>query len=354
MPLNSAELARIAKTTITAFGKNRPVDQINVERPLLDAMMPKAKDIIGGKDGFTINIFKSNGANGQVYSGNANVTYNSREPNEIATWNWMNHHDGFVLNKDELLRNGIVVRDDIGKTTATVGEVVQLSSLIQSNFMALEEGVKDHIHKLIWNSNTALPDAVPGIDSIVSTTPTVGTVGGIDASVAANAYWRNYARTGLGVTLVALMDALEQSKRDIQRVKGKVTHIYCGGSFYDALRNAVIGANVTQVTYGSGSKLRIDMATDVLKFDGVPIVYVPDFDTNFGDAPPTIPWSKRCYMLNLTPGDTGICLSRVKGDFMEMRYPGRPIDQYTYHYGMTSVFGIGCGKRNSNAMLSIA
>lgn len=350
MPLNSAELSKIASATINAFGKNKPVDQINVSRPLLDILLPKAGDIIGGTNGFTMNIFKSNGANGQLFSGNANVSYNSRTPNEIATYNWMNHHDGFVLNEDELMRNGIQVNDDVGRSTATVGETVQLSSMIESNFMALEEGVKDHIHRLLWSANSGVIDAVPGIDAIVSTTPTVGTVGGIDA--AANAYWRNFARTGLGVTLVALMDALEQSKRDIQRIKGRFTHIFAGAAFYDALRNAVIGANVTQVTYGSGSKLQIDMATDVLKFDGIPITYVPDFDTGFGDSP-AIPWTKRLYMLNLSNQD-GIILKRAKSDFMKMRFPGRAIDQYAYHYGMTSKFGLGCFKRATNAVCAIA
>lgn len=351
MALNAAEIAKIGKVAITAYGKNKPIDQINVERPLLDALLPKAKDLVGGVDGYTFNVFKSNDANGQYWSGNGRVAYNSRSPNEIAKYDWANNHDGFVLNEDELFRAGIAINDDIGKSTATPGEAVQLTNLIVSNFMALEEGVKDFIHAAIWLDGSQFADARPGIDAIVSTTPTLGTVGGIDASVAANAYWRNIARTGLGTTLSILLDALEQSKRDIQRRKGRFTHIFCGSAFYDALRNAVIGANVTQVTYGSGSKLNIDMATDTLKFDGIPLTYVPDFDTGFGTSP-AISWSKRCYMLNLTPG--AIELRRAKDDFMKMRYPGRPIDQYTYHYAMTSKFGIGCGKRNTNAVLSLA
>jgi len=347
MPLNAAEIAKIGKVAITSYGKNKPVDQVNVYRPLLDVLLPKAKDIDGGIDGFTINIFKSNDANGQLWSGNGKVSYNSRSPNDFSKWDWMNHHDGFVLNEDELKRAGITVNDDIGKSTATKGEAVALTNLILSNFMALEEGVKDMIHALLWLDGSQYTNALPGIDTIVSTTPTAGTVGNISAS---QTYWQNIARTGLGTTLAVLLDALEQSKRDIMRRKGRFTHIFCGGAFYDALRNAIIASNVTQVTYGSGSKLSIDMATDTLKFDGIPMQYVPDFDTGFGTAP-AIPWTKRCYMLNLA---NGIEFHRDSADFMRMRYPGRPIDQYTYHFAMTSKFGLGCQKRNSNAVLSIA
>lgn len=350
MALNAAEIAKIGKVAITHYGKNEPTDQINVERPLLDALIPKAKDIVGGVDGFTINIFKANDANGQLYSGNGKVTYNSRSPNEIAKYDWMNHHDGFVLNEDELKRAGITVNDDIGKSTATAAEAVALTSMVVSNFTALKEGVKDHIHALLWLDGSQYTDAQPGIDAIVSTSPSSGTVGNIAAS---NAYWQNIARTGVATTLSALLDALEQSKRDIQRRKGRFTHIFCGSDFYDALRNAVIAANQTQITYGAGSKLSIDMATDTLKFDGVPLTYVPDFDTDFGLAAPAIPWSQRCYMLNLLDETKGIGLRRDKADFMKMRYPGRPIDQYTYHFAMTSKFGLGCGKRNTNAVISI-
>jgi hypothetical protein len=315
-------------------------------------LVPRAKDIVGGVDGFDINVFKSNDANAQLWSGNAKVTYNSRSPNERAKYDWQNLHDGFVLNEDELKRAGITVNDDNGKSMATASEAVALTDMVVSQFMALEEGFKDAVHKLLWLDGTQDADAKPGVDAIVSTTPSSGTIGNIAAS---NTWWRNFARTGVtGTDLGLMLNALEQTKRDIQRTKGRFTHLFAGAAYYDALRNGVIAANQTQITYGSGSRLSIDMATDVLKFDGVPIVYVPDFDNDFGLSAPAIPWTKRCYMLNLTNEQTGLGLRRDKDDFMKMRYPGRPIDQYTYHFAMTGKFGLGCGKRNSHGVISIA
>ena len=349
MALNAVEIAKIGKVAITRYGKNKPIDQMNTDRPLLDALLPKAKDIDGGVDGFTINIFKSNDANGQLWSGNGKVTYNSRSPNDVAKFDWMNHHDGFVLNEDELKRAGITVNDDVGKSTATRGEAIALTNMILSQFMALEEGVKDHIHALLWKDGSDT-NSQPGIDTLVGLTPSSGTIGNIAAS---NTYWQNIATANVGTTLSAMQDALEQAKRNIIKRRGRFTHIFVGGSFYDALRNAVIGANVTQVNYGSGSPLSIDMATNVLKFDGIPLTYVPQFDdTSILPTTGGIAYTKRCYMLNL--GQGGIELRRDSSDFMKMRYPGRPIDQYTYHFAMTSKFGLGLGKRNSNAVLSLA
>lgn len=352
MALNATEIAKIGKVAITHYGKNKPVDQVNMDRPLLDALLPRAKDIPGGADGFTVNVFKDNGANGQIWSGNGRVTYNSRSPNDFSKWDWLNHHDGFVLNEDELKRAGITVNDDVGKSTASKGEVVQLTNMITSNFMALEEGVKDHVHQLLWQDSSTTGSPIPGIHNIVSLTPSSGTIGGIDAS---NAWWQNHVATSVATTLSGMLSALEVAKRTIMRRRGRFTHIFVGGAFLDAIRNAVIGANQTQVTYGSGSKLSIDMATDVIKFDGIPLTWVPIFDdTSVLATTGGVAWTNRCYMLNLSDDNRGgISLHRDSDDFMKMRYPGRPIDQYTYHFAMTSKFGLGCGKRNSHAVLAI-
>ena len=181
MPLNATEVARISKAAHTAYGKNKPVDQINVERPLLDALLPKAKKLVSGLDGFTVNIFKANDANGQIWSGNSRVTYNVRNPNDYAKFDHINHHDGFVMNEDELTRAGISVTDDVGKHTVYKGEVIALTNMLESQFKALDEGVKDHIDSIIWGGVSLAVSGIPGIDTLVSLTPTVGVVGGIDA-----------------------------------------------------------------------------------------------------------------------------------------------------------------------------
>jgi hypothetical protein len=348
MPLNALEIEKISKTAIDFNRKKKPVDQINVDRPLLDKLLPRAKDIVGGKEYITENIFVKNDGNGQYWSGNGRVTYNQRSPNELAKYRWSNFHDGFTLNEDELFRNGIEVNDDKGKSTATQGEAVQLTNMLESQMKALDEGAKDFIHASLWLDGSQSADATPGIDAFVSMTPNVGTIGGINAANAT--YWRNIAFTGLASTQVAMLDAMEKAWRNVKRTKGNITNIFVGSDFYDAMRNAVLASNQTQITYAGGSKISIDLATNTMKFNGVPLEWVPDFDTNFGGAAPTIPWSKRCYMLDLSH----LYLNRASGDWLRMRYPGRPIDQYVYYYALTAKYGLGMDKRNSNAVLAIA
>lgn len=347
MALNSLEIERIGKASIDHFRKNEPVDQINVDRPLLDELLKKPKDLVGGKEFIVSQLFKDNGNNGQYWSGNGRVTYNTRSPDEQVKFRYTNFHDGFTLNEDELFRAGIKVNDDKGKSTSTPAEVVALANYMESRMKALKEGAKDFMHAALWLDGTQSADAVPGIDAFVSLTPATGTIGSLSAVT--NTYWRNDARTGLASTIAALTDAMEKAKRAIMRTKGRVTHIFAGSDFIDALRNAVLAANVTSINYGGGTQIGIDMATKQMKFDGIPIVWEPAFDTSFGTAPATS-FSKRCYMLDMRH----ICLSRDPDDFMKMRYPGRPVDQYVYFYAMTAKFGTEITGRNKQAVLALA
>ena len=347
MPLNSVEIERIGKAAIDHNRRNKPIDQINVERPLLDLLLKNPKDLIGGKDFIVSQLYIGNGGNGQYWAGNTRVSYNTRSPDEQAKFRYTNFHDGFTLNEDELFRAGIKVNDDKGKSTSSENEIVALANYMETRMKALNEGAKDFMHAAVWLDGTQSVDAVPGVDALVSLTPTVGTIGALSA--ATNTYWRNSARTNVAATLVAMCDAMEQVKREIMRTQGRISNIFAGSAFIDALRNAVIAANVTQITYGGGAQIGIDMATKQMKFDGIPIVWVPEFDGNFGTAP-AIPFSKRCYMLDMRY----LNMARDPDDFMKMRYPGKPIDQYAYYYAMTAKFGMEITGRNKQAVISLA
>ena len=347
MPLNSLELQSIGKSAIDHYRKNAAVDQINVERPLLTLLEDKAKDLVGGQEFVVSQIFTNNGASGQNYSGNGRVTYNTRNPTEQAKFRFTNSHDGFTVNEDSLFRSGIQVTDDIGKSLATRGEVVAMGKYMGDRLKALDEGFKEYLNAMVWLDGTQSVDAIPGVDALVSLTPAVGTVGGINA--ATNVYWRNQAATGIAPTMAAMLNAMEVMKRNILRTKGRVDRIFAGGDFIDALRNAVLAANVTQVTYNGGASIGIDMATKQMKFDGVAIEYIPDFDNSFGTAP-AIPFAKRCYMLDTRY----INLARSPDDWMKMRYPGRPVDQYVYFYAITAKYGMEITGRNKQGVLAIA
>lgn len=349
MPLNSGEIARLAEIAITAYSKEDSTDNFNVERPLLDVLMKNAQPLVTGIDGFTENLYIANNGNTQDVSGNAKVTYNTRNNNKLLKYDYSFVHDGFTLSEDELYRSGIRVTDSGGLSgTSTKAERVQIVNWIKDQLKSLKMGQMEGIHNRLWLDGTQGVDRRPGIDALVSTTPTVGTVGGYAAS---NAIWQNGAVTALSPTLSNFIVNIARLNRAVKMRNGKITHYFAGGEVLDAMRSAVLAANQTNITYEGGARLEIDMGSKELMIDGKPVVYVPDFDTNFGGGAPTIPWTKRLYGLNL---DSSITLRKDSSDFLNPRDAGRPIDQYTFYMGMTSKFGISTKWRNSNFVLTIA
>lgn len=354
MPLNTDELARVANAAIDLYARNEAVDQITIEKPILTALKKGMKKFSGGQQFYVEQIRKGNDSNGQTYQGNANVTYNKRDPLAQAKWKWGNWHEGFTLNEDELAHAGIVITDERsgGVSKATKAELIQLSNLFDENIKSLRLGVEESLSKaLVLGTSWTAPGGfiAPGLDDLVSTTPNSGTVGGIDA--AANSYWRNYAQTGLGVTLSVLLDALELAYRSCRRRGGKPSAIWCGYSFYDALRNAVLAANVTAVQYKGGEGVTVDMSTKALMFRGIEIQWIPEFDDDFGGAvSPVIPYRKRCYIID----ESSLTLRPLENNWMKMRTPGRAHDAYVYYYAMTSSWMMTCNRRNANAVISIA
>lgn len=349
MALNAAEISRLAQVAITAYSKEDSTDNFNVARPLLDVLMKNSQPLVSGVDGFTENIYIANNGNTQDVSGNGKVTYNTRNNNHLLKFDHSFVHDGFTISEDELYRAGIRVTDGGGLSgTSTKSERVQIVNWIKDQLKGLKEGQKEGIHARLWLDGTQGADRRAGIDALVSTTPTVGTIGGYAAS---NAIWQNGASTGVATTIAGFTTALAQLNRKVKKHNGKVTHYFAGGDILDAMRTAVLAANQTSINYEGGTRLSIDMGSGEIMVNGLPVVYVPDFDSNFGLAAPTIPWAKRLYGLNL---DSSITLRKDGQDFLNPRDAGRPIDQYTFYMGMTSKFGISTKWRNSNFVMSIA
>ena len=49
MPFNSAEISQLGKYGLDAYMRNKPIDQIGTERPLLRKLMGMKKPFTGGK-----------------------------------------------------------------------------------------------------------------------------------------------------------------------------------------------------------------------------------------------------------------------------------------------------------------
>lgn len=351
MPFSSQEITDAGKIGLDYFLKNSPIDQISVERPYYKALNARKTSAPGAKQYIVEQLRKSYQSNFQWFNGSQVVTYNRRQSIEQANYAWRAAHDGFALDEDRLIQNGITVDDSGPGGNASKAEMLQLTNLLKEQNEILKLGFQEKFSHAQLLDGTQSSDAITGLDALVSITPTTGTVGGIDRSVAANAYWRNYAQTGLTTTTTTgtILDYMEIAWRACVRNGGRPNLIIAGDDFVDGFRNFMF-KSFGQINYEGVSERSIEGGTKELTFHGVPIQWMPEFDDLDTLYAPTPTWSKRCYMLNLNH----LKLRPIEGQDMITRKPPRAYDKYEYYWGLTWRGAKTMNRSNAQAVVSIS
>lgn len=349
MPFNAAQLAQGTNYQLDYFLKNDPIDQVNVARPWLKKLIEGKQNAPAANQFFVEQVYISNDANYQNYFGAQQVTYNERDGVRQARYAYYSFHDGFGLDEDRLAANGITLTDS-GESVVSEAEKFQLTNLMQTCYTQLKEGVHDGLHEELLRDGTYNVNAAPGLDALVSTTPTVGTVGGLNA--ATQTYWRNNTALNIAATAGVLNETMETTWRACTRFGGSAPDfIMASGAFIDAYRRDAKLEVDRQINVPQRGGVGLDSSVSGVFFKGIPIVWNPVLDildAKYG-APP-VRWDRRCYFINTK----FMKLRPVTGHWMVNRAPSRAYDRYVHYRALTSKYRLTMGKRNCHAVLSIA
>ena len=346
MPFTASEISEAQKTTLDFYLKNNPIDQIAVDRPIMNALMAGKREFPGAKQYVVEQIRYRYQSNFQWINGSQEVTYNRRQTIEQSQYQWRTAHDGYAIDEDRLAQNGITMLDDRKGGNATDAELVQLSNLLEEQNISLKAGFEEKFSAYLCLDGSSSTDAVTGLDALVSLTPGSGTVGGIDAS--ANSWWRNGVSTSLSSS--TLLAAMETQWRACVKNGGRPKKIFAGASMIDAYIAALDAAG-RQITYAGGQKRDIDGGIGNMTFKGVPIEWCPEFDDNFGglDSPAT-GWTKRMYFVNTDH----LKLRPMSGHDMITRKPPRAYNRYEYYCAITWRGALTTNRRNAHAVLALS
>lgn len=352
MPFTAQELADAGKVAIDFYVKNKPVDQVAVERPFLKKLMSKTKTFPGAKQYIVEQLRYQYASNFQWYYGAQSVTYNARNTVEQAQYAWRSAHDGFYLDEDRLTQNGIVLTDDNRGGQATKAEVMQLTNLLNENVEVLRLGFEEGLSRATLRDGSASTEDLEGLDHLVATDPTTGTVGGINRATSGNEYWRN--NVNLSTAQSALITTIEQNWRACVRNGGMPDFIMAGSDFIDDLRAAVQASGEFQMK----PNLQADVYDAVmhrqgvdsgLRIHGIPVLWNPEFSEIDALDSPTPTWEKRCYMINCKH----IKLRPAEGHNMIGRTPPRMYNRYVHYWALTWKGGMTMDRSNAHAVIGL-
>jgi hypothetical protein len=353
MPFTVDQLAYAGKASIDYYLKNDPIDQINVERPLIKKLMAGKSDYAGGLQYVVEQLRFSNDSNFQSYFGDGQVSYNRKRTLQQAKFSWGSFHDGFGLNEDELAQNGITMTDD-RNSVPTDAEKVQLTNLLKENNETLKLGFQENFDLMLHRDGSQSATDIPGLDSLISLTPSASaTIGTLNQNT--YSWWRNYASTGIvSTTTDLLVNNMEVAWRECMRYGGSAPDfILCGAAYLDAYRRYSSVSTNRQILDSKGLQkggVSIDAGTTGIYFKGVELVWDPVFDILDTLDAPASTWAKRCYFINTK----FMKLRPIKGHWMVSRKPPRIYDRYIQYWALTSKAALTTNKRNAHAVLTIA
>lgn len=354
MPFTAQELADAGKTSINFYLKNKPIDQIAVERPFFRKLMAKAKKFPGAQQYIVEQLRYTHGANFQWYYGAQTVSYNARNTVEQAQFAWRSAHDGFYLDEDRLTQNGIVLTDDNKGGRATRAEVMQLTPLLDEQAEALRLGFEEAMSRDLLRDGSAGAENIEGLDLLVATDPTSGTVGGVNRATAGNAYWRN--NVNLSTTQANLVTVCEQMWRACVRNGGMPDFIMAGSDWIDDMRDAVRASSAGQYQLDPNRQSQIydaiqhrDGVDSGLRIHGIPVLWNPEFSEVDTLDSPTPTYEKRAYFINCRH----MSLRPAEGHNMIARTPPRMYNKYVHYWALTWKGGLTMSRSNAHAVIGL-
>lgn len=349
MPVTPEQLEAGANYQYEFVVTNDPVDQVNSERPLLKWLIANRQDAVFMNGIVNEKVYKSNDANTQRFSHDDQVTFNHRDPAVLAPFQHFEYFEGFTLNATEMADNGVIITDD-GGAQITNAEKLQIVNKIKTAYKAQKEGLQTTLDQDLHADGSQSAKAVPGLDLLVSLTPTVGTIGGIDASIAS--YWRNLISLDIDTTTAGAMStALKQLWRQAQIFGGiRPNAIFCGAAFADAYEKELRQTVQRQVVIQGKGGTAMDGAISDLNFNGVAVMHDPTFEALDDIYAPATPWTNRCYFVS----SKALHLRPNKGRWMQRHKPKSLPDRFVNYFGLTTDLGLTISQRNNMAVASIA
>lgn len=347
MPFNSEQIAYAGLGAMDYILNGKPENLIDTDRPLLKMLKQHKRTVPGAKQYINEKLRYTNDSNFQWFGPDGLVTYNRKRTLSEANFPWGSAHDGFGLTEEELAQNYITLTDD-RNATPTTDEKRQFVNLIRENSETLRNGFAENFDYDLHQDGTQSAEAVPGLDAIVKIDPTTGELGGIDQSVAANAYFRNHV--SLDIAKANLKKVMKQVWRACTRVGGhRPNFILAGSTFLDIYEEIADTTINRQMTVKGSGGVEMDIAISQVNYMGIPIIWDPVFDDLDTALSPTQEWASRCYFLNTNY----LSLRPLQGHDMISRAPPRAYDRYTHYWATTWRGGLTTKNPGSMAVLTV-
>jgi hypothetical protein len=339
----------IANAALIWYVKGKTLSQTTQDKPLLKFLRDNAKGFASG------NLQISLPVQGTYMSDTAGFVQGFSEDDSISfpqasnilrvVYNWKEVVSSLIITWTELLKDGISIVDDSKggrKSEHSETEVTRITGIMENRLDDFGESLNRGLNLMLWQDGTQDAKQTPGVLSLLTDTPNLGTTGGL--SRVTYTWWRH--RVNLGLVPSAqnsnIIQFFNSELLQLRRYGGKPNKALCGSAFLDALRVELFAKGYFTMTGFNDQK-----ATD-LGMGGIHISEMGKFE--YDPTLDSLGLSKRCYVFD----NRRLCLYKMQGEDMKVLTPERPYQYLVFLHSVKNVWGMVATQLNCHGVYGVA
>lgn len=346
MALGYVTATDIANLLLPLHTRGKVTWQTMEDKPLLKWLTEGQKEFTGGSGTITDPVqgaaMSDSAGFLQGYSQDDQLNF-AQSMNALRTSiPWKEVHAGLIITWTELKQDGITITDGQKETQHSETELIRLTELLQNRMDDFNESYARAKNRMYWLDGSQDPKAMPGVKSILTDTPGVGTTCGL--SRVTYPWWNHRVSFNLAVSAAnqSLCRFLQAELRQLRKFGGRPSKALCGSDFLTALETEVYAKGIlTQEGFKNSGKTTFGMADISLMGLGT-FEWDPTLD-DLGEG-------KRCYVMD----GRRLLLRPMQDEDNKITTPERPYNYMVFLRDITWTGALTCTQLNSNGIYSIA
>lgn len=339
----------ISSLALIWYVKGKTLSQTTQDKPLLKWLNDGKKTFASGNKQISepVQFAYMSDTPGfvQGISGDDSITFNSTSNALRAVYNWYEVIMSLWITWTDLLIDGISIYDDTKggrQSEHSEASVTRLTGILENRMDDFGESMTRGLNGMFWADGSQDAKQVPGILSLLTDTPAVGSTGGLNRANYPG--WRHRYTSGLTASPAnsTLIQFFNSELVQLKRFQGKPNKALCGSAFLDALRSELFAKGYFTMEGFQGEK-----ATD-LGMGGVHITGLGKFE--YDPTLDSMNMSKRCYVMD----GRRIRLRPMEGEDKKVLTPERPYNYLVLLHNVKCVYALECTQLNSNGVYVLA
>jgi hypothetical protein len=349
MALGYVVATDLANMLLPYYTRGDMIYQTMEDKPLLKWFEEKKKTFGGGLNtGSPAGVsdpvqgaFMSDTNSLQGYSQDDQLQFGQAMNSLRTSFPWKEHNYGLIITWSELKADGITISDHQKVTQHSEKELFVLADVLKNRMGDFTESYTRGKARLFFLDGTQDPKAMPGLKSILTDTPTVGTTGGINR--ATYPWWQHRVNLTLAPSAdnQTICRFFQNELRMLKKFGGKPSYAVCGSDFLTALETEVYAKGVlTQTGFQNKGQTKFGMADISLLGLGT-FTWDPMLD-DLGEG-------KRCYIMD----DRRLKVRPMEDEDDKVLTPERPYNYAVFLHNMTWTGTMTTTQLNANGVYSL-